>query len=132
MLMVDDLITISNNNVEACLTIKQNCIFVSNNKFSETGLIENAAQVCSAIVGQNFFDKDDTQGKSRNLIGFISAIKSAYIYDLPSVNDKIYTKSNLISKFESDNYSICTMSCIISNKNIDIAKFTMNLFIQEV
>lgn len=132
MLMVDELVAVNNENVITKFTIKPNCIFLQDGKMQETGLIENAAQTCSAIVGQSFFDEDDAEGKSNKLIGFISAIKTVSIYDLPSVHDKIITTSNLIAKFVADSYTICTMSCEISNKNKKIADFTMNLFIQEV
>lgn len=133
MLMVDDLINIDNQTVETSFKIKKEYVFTNSltNKFCEVGLIENAAQTCSIIVGQNFFDKDDTEGKSKQVIGFISGIKSLEIHSLPSVNDIIITKSNLISKFDAGSYIICTMQCKTEVDNTTIANFTMNLFIQE-
>lgn len=130
MLMVDDLISISSTNVETIFTIRKDCIFVESNQLTESGLIENAAQTSSTIVGQDFFHNEET--KNKNVIGFISTIKTITIHSLPNVNDTISTESKLISKFDSDNYTICTLDCTISNKNIIIANFTMNLFIQEV
>lgn len=132
MLMVDELVSISNEKVSTKYKVKPNCIFLQDAKMQEAGLIENAAQTCSVIVGQSFFDKDDTEGKSNKLVGFISAIKSVEIYDLPLTNDEIITESNLIAKFDTDSYTICTMNATTSNKNKKIADFTMNLFIQEV
>lgn len=131
MLMVDELVFIDNENVSTKFFIKSNCVFVHNEKMQEAGLIENAAQTCSAIVGQNFFDKDDTEGKSNKLVGFISAIKNVSIHDLPSVNDEIITESNLVAKFDTDSYTICTMNCETKVNNEKIADFVMNLIIQE-
>lgn len=128
--MVDDLVTISNTEVETVFTITKNCIFVENNTLSEAGLIENAAQTSSTIVGQHFFYNEET--KNKNVIGFISAIKKAVIHHLPNINDTVTTKSILISKFETNNYTLCTLNCIISNSHNTIASFTMNLFIKEV
>lgn len=131
MLMVDELIYIDDEKVETLFCIKPDCVFVNNNIFVEAGLIENAAQTCSAIVGKGYFDDDDLEGKNNKLIGFISAIKTTNIYKLPSANDKIVTKSNLISKFDAGSYTICTMDCEISIASTIIADFVMNLFIQE-
>ncbi len=132
MLMVDEMLYIDCEKVITSFFIKPDCIFVENGKMQEVGLIENSAQTCSAIVGKSYFDEDDTQGHSNKLVGFISVIKSINIYNLPSVGDEIITHSNLISKFDADNYTICTMSCEIQNKGEKIAEFVMNLFIQEV
>lgn len=134
MLMVDDLISIDNETVETTFKIRKDCVFTNNNTgfFCEAGLIENAAQTCSAIVGQNFFDKDDTEGINKQVLGFISGIKTLKINSLPSINDIIATKSNLISKFDAGSYIICTMDCKTYIHDNIIANFTMNLFIQEV
>ncbi len=132
MLMVDEVVSIDDENVTTKFEIKSDCIFVENGKMQEVGLIENSAQTCSAIVGKSYFDEDDTQGHSNKLVGFISAIKSVNIYDLPAVGDEITTHSDLISKFDAENYTICTMNCETQNKGEKIAEFVMNLFIQEV
>lgn len=132
MLMIDNLILITAENSKTKFRVKDDCVFVESKKLQEVGLIENAAQTCSTIAGQTFFDKDDTEGKSNKLVGFISAIKTVAIYDLPSVNEEIETKADLIAKFDAESYSICTMNCTTSNKNKKIADFTMNLFIQEI
>lgn len=132
MLMIDELVLINTESARTKFRIKDDCIFVKSRKLQEVGLIENAAQTCSTIVGQSFFDKDDIDGKSNKVVGFISAIKNVAIYDLPSVNEEVETEANLIAKFDTDSYSICTMSCTTSSENKKIADFTMNLFIQEI
>ena len=75
MLMVTRLVHIDDASVHTQFNVTEDCVFVKNEILSETGLIENAAQTCSAIVGQSYFDKDDLQGEGNNLVGYISAIK---------------------------------------------------------
>jgi len=132
MLMVDTMYNVLAESVETSFEINSDCIFVVDGKLTETGLIENAAQTCSAIVGKSFFDEGDTEGESNELIGFISAIKSVKIYELPSVNQTIITKANLVSRFDSDSFSICTIKCFIKNGTVLLVESEMNLLIQEV
>lgn len=132
MLMVDNLLNIDEENVSTTFLVTSNCVFTAKNKLSEYGLIENAAQTCSAIVGRGYFDEDDTEGEKTKLIGFISAIKSTNIVSLPSVGEEITTKAKLVSRFDADTYKICTMECEIESNNRLLANCIMNLFIQEV
>lgn len=132
MLMVDNLLNIDEENVTTTFLITSNGVFTAKNKLSENGLIENAAQTCSSIVGRGYFDEEDTEGETTKLIGFISAIKSVNIVSLPSVGDEIITSARLVSRFDADAYSICTMECKIECNNMILADCVMNLFIQEL
>ena len=132
MLMVDTLLSIGDENVKTSFSIKSDCIFVSENVFSESGLIENAAQTCSAIVGKSYFEDDDVEGNGNKLVGFISGIKSFRINKLPMVDEVIHTDANLVSRFDAEGYSICALKCTIENENTILAECEMNLFIQEV
>lgn len=131
-LMVDKVIALTDNYVETLFTIENNCILVGDNTFSEVGLIENAAQTCSAIVGRSYFDQNDTKGEKNKLIGFISAIKKVTMLECPVVGQTITTKAKLISRFDTDAYSICTLQCETYRQATKLATFEMNLFIQEV
>lgn len=77
MLMVDTITAIDDTSVVTEFFIKENGIFLEKGHLTEAGLIENMAQTCSAIVGQFFFGINDV---SKNVIGYISAIKRADIY----------------------------------------------------
>lgn len=131
-LMVDKVINLTDDYVETLFTIRQDCILVDANQFLETGLIENAAQTCSAIVGKSYFDDDDTKGEKNKLIGFISAIKKITVFDCPNVGQTITAKAKLISRFDTDAYSICTLQCKTYEHTTELASFEMNLVIQEV
>lgn len=123
--MVDSIVEINKEEVITQFEIKKENIFLQNNHFSEIGLIENMAQTCSSIVGQEIIEKENYSGK---IIGFITNIKSVKIYDLPEVEETIITKAKLVSQFEN----ICNITCktFIGEKNI--AEAEINLFIKEM
>ena len=131
-LMVDKVLELTEEFVATSFEIKPTCVLLENNCFNEVGLIENAAQTCSSIVGKSYFDDDDIEGEGTKLIGFISAIKKVNILDCPEVGETIVTKANLKSRFDADSYSISTIECIIYLADIEIASCEMNLFIQEI
>lgn len=132
MLMVDKFVDIDNQHVETILGIKSDNIFVQNDIFAEAGLIENAAQTCSSIVAQGYFiDENNQEIKDVVVIGFISTIKSIKVHSLPKVGDTLTTKAVLLSKFITDDYSLCTMSCKTFHKEKLLLEGEINLFLQE-
>ncbi|MDN3708609.1 ABC transporter permease [Myroides ceti] len=132
MLMVDIIDYIDDENVDTSFEIKPSTLFVENDFFTEAGLIENAAQTCSAIVGQHYFFDDNKQEiENVKVVGFISAIKKIEIFSLPKVHTVIKTKAKLDSKFMSDDYQICTLQIEIFNDNELTLRGIMNLFLQK-
>lgn len=132
MLMVDLILELSNCEVKTVLEIRKDNIFVSDGIFAEIGLIENAAQTCSAIVGQSFFLNENKQVKEGvKVIGFISGIKKLKVYDVAKEGEVLQTHSTLMSRFDNEGYSICTMSSSTYVKDTLIFEAEMNLFIQE-
>lgn len=133
MLMVDLILDIDSNFVETTFLIKKDNIFIDNNIFIEAGLIENTAQTCSSIVGKKyFFEEDGTENENVNVLGFISAIKNLKIHLLPKVGDTIITKATLVSKFEGDDYTLCTMHCESLWGHKLLLECEINLFIQKI
>lgn len=132
MLMVTKIIDLDKETVTTQFKVTEDCIFVNNNRFTESGIIENAAQSCSAIVGQDFFAADDLEGTGNSVIGFISGIKKAHIFLLPKIGDTLTTKAHLLSNYSSGNFSICTMECKIYTGKELVADCILNFLIQEV
>lgn len=130
--MVDTIVHIDAESVTAEFEILPDCIFVKNEVFSETGLIENAAQACSAIVGQSYFEVDDLEGKGNKVIGYISAIKKIAIFQLPRVNEILITKAKLVSRFDTKEMSICTIEGSTFRNGDLIVDCTLNFLIHEV
>ncbi|MEW5674695.1 ABC transporter permease [Flavobacterium enshiense] len=132
MLMVDSILELNDHEVKTVFSIQNDNLFVENGVFAEVGLIENAAQTCSAIVGQTFFIDDDNQVKEDvEVIGFISGIKKTKVYALAKVGETITTDAVLHSRFDADNYSICTMLCKTFQGETLLLEAEINLFIQE-
>ena len=132
MLMVDTLQKLTKEKVESIYKILPDNVFVSENYFQEIGLVENAAQTCSSIVGQSFFrDQNRQEKKETDVIGFISGIKKTSIYSLPKVAQTIKTIAVLTSRFDTPTYTICTMQCEIYLQESLIFEAEINLFIQD-
>ncbi|MFH6602739.1 ABC transporter permease [Maribacter algicola] len=113
--------------------ISDDCIFLDNEgRLSEAGLIENAAQASSAIVGQSYFDDDDLEGTGNKLVGYISAIKKAEVFILPEINDLLITKAKLISRFDTGTMSICTITSSTFRNDDLIVDCNFNFLIHEV
>lgn len=126
MLMVDLITDISQDSVTTTFLVPKDCIFVDNGFFSESGLIENAAQTCSAIVAQNFFIETEEPVK---LVGFIGGIKKLAIKSLPLVGQKLISKATLISKMDSGDFVLCLIQCTIFAEEKIVLETQMNLFI---
>lgn len=108
MLMVDAVVEIGNKKVTTLFEIKPDNIFIENSRLSGAGLIENIAQTCSAITGQNLFDdSENEQNAGSKVIGFITNIKKVTIHELPEVGSEIISRAVLKSQFGE----ICTIGC---------------------
>ncbi|WP_294249692.1 ABC transporter permease [uncultured Chryseobacterium sp.] len=125
MLMTDYILELTPEKVVTSFVISPDNIFVHNHEFAEAGLIENAAQTCSSILGQSFFEKPEADTK---VIGFITNIKKIEISGLPKVGDTIISRASLISQFEN----ICHIFCETFNGDELLIRAEINLFIQEI
>ena len=95
-IMVDNLVNATSEKFETNFRVLPGNIFVENGVLREFALIENIAQSSSvglAITMMNI--------EKKNVDGFIGAISKLKLYDLPSVNDTIYTIVNLMAQFEN-------------------------------
>ena len=132
MLMVTSVLEIDDDSLSTQFHISEDCVFLKDGKFSETGLIENAAQAASGVVGQSFFEKDDLEGKGNKLVGYISAIKKVEIFGLPKVGETIVTKAKLLSRFDTGAVTMCSLQTETFLAEKLIVSSTMNLLIHEV
>ena len=132
MLMVDHIVEFDENEVVTVFTIEKNNLFVENSFFSEIGLIENAAQTCSSIVAKSYFiDEEHNEKEGVKVVGFISGIKKLQVHSLPKQGDTIQTKAALISRFDADEYKICSMKCTTYFESELLFEAELNLFIQK-
>jgi predicted hotdog family 3-hydroxylacyl-ACP dehydratase len=132
MLMVDLILELDKEKVRTVFEISPENIFVENGYFAAVGLIENAAQTCSSIVAQEYFEKTDLENKDKkDVIGFISSIKTLKVYSLPKAGEKIETLATLIASYATEIYTTCTMKCeTFCSENL-LMECEINLFIKE-
>src|SRR5690606_15866554 len=131
-LMVDHVLTIDDEHVSTSFTIKPECVFNEKGVLNEAGMIENAAQTCSSIVGKSFFDEGDLEGKSAKLIGFISTIKKITINSCPKIGATIITKAFIKSRLTTEQFTMCTIDCFISEDDKELLSCEINLVIQDL
>lgn len=133
MLMASITPFLGSDTVETHFKVTQDCIFVNKKGYlSEPGLIENAAQACSAITGQNFFDPDDLEGAGNKVVGYISAIKKVELFLLPKIGDIIITKASLISQYDAGDMSVCTIEASTFRNDDLVVNCTLNFLIHEI
>lgn len=89
--MVDKLLHFEENKVVAGLTLTTENIFVNNNVFAASGVIEHMAQTVALYTGYQFYLK-----KEKAPVGYIGAIKMAEIIELPEVADDLVTTVNVL------------------------------------
>lgn len=133
MLMATVTPYLDEDSVVTHFEIRENCIFLNaDERLSETGLIENAAQASTAIVGQSYFEDDDIEGAGNKLVGYISAIKKTEIYGLPKVGELLVTKAHLVSRYDMGTMSLCTVTSSTFRNDDLIVDCTFNFLIHEV
>ena len=91
IVMVDKLLHFSENKIIAGLCIKDDNIFVSNNKFTEPGLIEHMAQSVALHTGYQYYLK-----KEAAPTGYIGSIKKVEIERLPKLNENLITTVSIL------------------------------------
>lgn len=92
--MVDCLLEFTESQVLSSFVIKEDNIFVNNNRLLESGLIENMAQSVALHTGYDFFLKNEIAPT-----GYIGSIKKVEILKLPQLNDIITTKVDILHEF---------------------------------
>jgi predicted hotdog family 3-hydroxylacyl-ACP dehydratase len=86
MVMIHDLLEVSEHGAVTQLHILPDNIFIQQDKLTEPGLVENIAQTAAAQVGYIC-----AQNKAPVPIGFIAAIKDLEVFKLPLANATITT-----------------------------------------
>lgn len=93
-IMVDELLTYTEDNLKSQFTVKSNNIFVENNYFLESGIIEHMAQSVALHTGYQFFLKNQPAP-----MGYIGSIKNVIINRLPKTGESLETIVEVIQEF---------------------------------
>lgn len=86
--MVDTLLHFDMTKTVTSFEIKSDNLFVSGDRFSSSGIIENMAQTCSARIG--YINKYILKKKIG--AGVVGAVKNLEIYHSPHVGDVVTTE----------------------------------------
>lgn len=111
MIMVDTLLGHVDGATKSSFLIAEDNVFVSQNRFTEAGLLENMAQ--TAALGKGFECSEKNENPP---LGFIGAVKGLYINRLPKVNDIIETQ--ITPKHEVLNASIVDATVSLNGEMI--------------
>jgi 3-hydroxyacyl-[acyl-carrier-protein] dehydratase len=84
--LIDELLEAGTEYSKTSFDIQEDHLFVCNNVLTEPGIVENMAQTAAAGIGYHVCSQQ------QNLIGFIGAIKSLIIDELPKVGEQIVTE----------------------------------------
>lgn len=114
--MVDTLLSYTENQLVAGLTVTSDNIFEFQNKFQESGVIEHMAQSVALHTGYQFFLK-----KEQAPTGYIGSIKSIEIKRNPVLGDEILTTVTILQEF----LGVTLVEMVTTVNNEEIAKGQM-------
>lgn len=85
--IVDRIVDFNDTTITTELQVKDNDIFIEDDKLSAAGLIENIAQTCATRIGYiNWLNNNAIN------IGYIGAVHDLNIYRRPCLGEKIQTR----------------------------------------
>ena len=96
IIMIDEIVNHSDVKTTTSLTINKTNIFVEENIFQSSGLIENMAQSSAARMGI----QTNKEG-NKPLLGYIASIKNLIVNRLPEVGEKILTEIIIVNKINN-------------------------------
>ena len=111
IVMIDQVIEISESKVVCQFQVKKDNLFIDNGKLIVPGIIENMAQTIAAGAGYRAKAKNE-----KVKLGYIAAIKNLNIYALPSVGDSLTTRVQIVNQVFS--VTIVQAEVIAGSKSI--------------
>ena len=121
IIMIDEIVNHSDVKTTTSLTINKTNIFVEENIFQSSGLIENMAQSSAARMGI----QTNKEG-NKPLLGYIASIKNLMVNRLPEVGEKILTEIIIVNKINN----IIVVKAESRVKDTIIANCELKVFIE--
>ena len=122
IIMIDEIVNHSDVKTTTSLTINETNVFVEENIFQSSGLIENMAQSSAAKMGI----QTNKEG-NKPLLGYIASIKNLMVNRLPEVGEKILTEIIIVNKINN----IIVIKAEGKVDNIIISSCELKVFIEE-
>lgn len=118
--MIDELIYSDERMSRTGLLVREDNIFVRDQRFREPGLVENIAQAAAARMGYV------SQIENRPVpVGYIGSVKNLEILELPRLGDKLETEIII----ENQVFDVTVISGKVSCNNRLLAQCEMKIFI---
>ena len=114
--MVDELLHFTQENLISRFKVKSNNLFVENDLFVESGIIENMAQTVALHTGYQFYLKNEQAPT-----GYLGSIKNVVINRLPVTGESIETTIEIIQEF----MGVTLVDVVVYSGEEIIAKSTM-------
>jgi len=122
IIMIDKIVSHSDERTSTSLTIKETNIFVEKNIFQSSGLIEHIAQSSAARMGIQ-----TTEEGKNPLLGYIASVKNMMINRLPKVGETILTEIIVINHINN----IIVVQGESKVDNIVVSNCELKVFIEE-
>ena len=119
--MISNILSSNSSLTKTNFKILDNNIFVRDGILTEPALIENMAQTAAAGVGYQFQLKNEPIPN-----GFIGAIKSLQINNLPHVGETIETTVSILQEI----LGVTLIQAVIHLNKVEIASCEMKIVIQ--
>lgn len=104
--MVSYLYDFKETSITTGFKILPDNLFVEDDKFNESGLIENMAQSIALHTNYDFFLKD-----KKAPTGYIGSIKNVKLIELPKVGETIKTNVQVLQEFMGVTLVDATVTC---------------------
>jgi len=114
--MVDKLYSYSETELVSGFTIQNDALFLENDFFLESGIIEHMAQSVALHTGYQFYLK-----KMQAPTGYIGSVKDIEISQLPKLHDEIITTVSILQEFGG----ITLVDVVTKLNDVEIAKGQM-------
>jgi len=122
IIMIDKIIGHSDKKTSTSLTIKETNIFVEEDIFQSSGLIEHIAQSSAARMGMQTAEEEN-----KPLLGYIASIRNMMINRLPKVGETILTEIIVTNQINN----IIVVKGESKVENIVVSSCELKVFIEE-
>ena len=122
IIMIDEIVNHSDEKTSTSLTIKDTNIFVEENIFQSSGLIEHIAQSSAVRMGIQ-----TTEEGKQPLLGYIASVKNMMIKRLPEVGETILTEIVITNQINN----IIVVKGESKVDNIVVSSCELKVFIEE-
>ena len=122
-LMIDRLVSCDDTFVMTELTIREDNIFVEDNRLTASGLIENIAQTCAARIGYLNLNAGGTVK-----IGVIGSITNLDISRTPKTGEKLETLAEVVSEV----FQLTLIEAVIKCNGEVIARANMKIALTDI